>query len=281
MTTGTQIMNRAAVLLNDATHIRWPCSELCEWINEAVRAIVLAKPSACSKTVTLRLRLGSRQSIDPQTLIPVVPLAATNAYATTYASGVYPLTLIAVIRNVNSKLVDAAGKDIPAGTTAPPDARWVATTPGRMVKLVDRALLEAQVPDWHNPAVTQTRAEARNYTFDETVPFEFYVYPPNNGAGFVEAEVGTLPQQLAAKVPTPNPSALTLTSNNVALYAADLGLPEPYSVPLLDYVLYRCQMKDDIDGAAGRSAMHYQQFATAIGLKIQVEKSHSPNARSA
>jgi hypothetical protein len=38
-------------------------------------------------------------------------------------------------------------------------------------------------------------------------------------------------------------------------------------------------MKDDIDGAAARSAVHYQQFATAIGLKIQVEKSHSPNAR--
>jgi hypothetical protein len=231
MPTGTEIMNRAAVLLNDADHIRWPATELCEWINEGARAIVLAKPSASSKTVTMPLAIGTRQSIDPSV-------------------GAFPLVLITLVRNIASLGPPLVG--------------------GRMIKPVDRALLDAQVPDWHNRNTVQFSREVRNFTYDELVPLEFYVYPGNDGSGLVEAELGVLPLPLVADG----------DPKKVESYGGQVGLPEPYSVPLLDYTLYRCQMKDDIDGAAGRSSVHYQQFATAIGLKIQVEKAHSPNLRS-
>jgi hypothetical protein len=107
--------------------------------------------------------------------------------------------------------------------------------------------------------------EVRQFVFDEEVPLEFDVYPGNNGQGVVEITVAVVP---------------TLVGNEDT-YGNQLGLPEPYSVPIQDYVLYRCQMKDDDAAAAGRSAGHYQMFATAVGIKIQVEGSSSPNNRRA
>jgi hypothetical protein len=248
-------MTRAAVLLNDTDFVRWPCAELCEWINEATRAIVLAKPSASSKTLIVKLAAGTRQTLNPYGLNP----ASTG----TFTGGAYPLTLLNVLRNVTVAL----------------DSNGVVTTTagGRMIKAVDRALLDAQDPNWHNKAILQQKREVRNFTFNETVPLEFFVYPGNDGTGYVEVEAGVLPQPIKAILPVPNPQGYKLTQPQS--FNQQIGLPEPYSVPILDYVLYRCQMKDDIDGASGRAAVHYQQFATAIGMKVQVEQAHSPNAK--
>jgi len=248
-------MLRAATLLSDTSFTRWPCAELCDWINEATRAIVLAKPSSSSKTLIFKLAAGTRQTINPYGLNP--PSTGT------FTAGAYPLTLLNVLRNVTVAL----------------DANGVlqVTSGGRMIKPVDRALLDAQEPNWHNKSILQQKREVRNFTFNETVPYEYYVYPGNDGTGYVEAEVGVLPQPIVARLPVPNPQGYTLTQPQS--FNQQIGLPEPYSVPILDYVLYRCQMKDDIDGAAGRSAIHYQQFASAIGIKVQVEQAHSPNAK--
>jgi hypothetical protein len=98
---------------------------------------------------------------------------------------------------------------------------------------------------------------------------EYWVYPGNDGTGYVEADVSVLPTPLVAAG----------NVNSIGSYSADVGLLELYGGPLLDYVLYRCQLKDDIDGAAGRSAVHFQQFASVLGIKIQVEAGHSPNVR--
>jgi hypothetical protein len=231
MPTGTEIMNRAAVLLNDAEHIRWPASELCEWINEGVRAIVLAKPSASSTTAVLTLQAGTLQNLP------------------TSVGALKPQLLLGINRNVDGVVAPLGG--------------------GRMIKRTDRAVLDASDPHWHDRVHTRYRREVRNYCYDELVPLQYYVYPGNDGTGMVEAQLGTLPLPLTAAG----------DAGVVASYGGQVGLPEPYSVPLLDYVLYRCQMKDDLDGQAGRSAGHYQQFATALGMKLQVEKAHSPNAR--
>ena len=234
MPSAQEIFSRAAILLNDTGEVRrWPLAELCDWLNEGVRAICLAKPSASSITMVFELAVGTLQ-----------PLPSTSPK---------PLTLLSINRNITD-------------ATEPRKA-------GRMVKHTDRGLLDAADPDWHDRTRTQFRKEVRNYCFDELVPLEYYVYPGNDGTGLVEAEVGTLPEPVVIATGADPP--------DIASYDIDVGLPEPYSVPLLDYVLYRCQMKDDIDGAAARSVVHYQQFATAIGLKLQVEKAHSPNARPA
>lgn len=139
---------------------------------------------------------------------------------------------------------------------------------GRAVKLTSRAVLEAADPYWHDPRRSRFTREVKHYTFDENLPLEFFVYPGNNGQGIVEAVVAAVPAPLEA----------TADPDDIASYGGDVGLPEPYSGPLLDYVLHRAFAKDGLEGDNGRAQLHYSHFATAIGLKIQVERASSPNA---
>lgn len=229
MPTGREIMERASVLLLDEDNTRWPLTELCSWINEGVKAIVLAKPSASSATIDIQLAAGTLQKV-PASGTPT-PLALQNISAN--------------VRSITPRLL------------------------GRAITIVGRTVLDAADPNWHDTRYVPFKKDVRHYVYDEASPLEFFCYPGNNGDGVVQGLVSTLPAPLAASGDV----------KELASYAGDIGLPEPYSDPLLDYVLYRAQMKDDLAGAAGRSAMHYQQFATAVGLKIQVEGSTSPNSR--
>lgn len=230
MPTGQEIIERAGILLNDEDHIRWTPSELAAWINDGVRAIVLAKPSASTSSIVIGLTQGTLQS---------VPADGTPL----------PLMLVRLVRNL------ASGGSPRVG--------------GRIITAVSGAVLDAQDPNWHDPTKSPQRQEARHYVFDEANPLEFYVYPGNTGAGFVEAVVSTLPAPLTAIGEESDPAS----------YAGEIGLPEPYSVPVLDFVLHRAFLKDDLTGNGGRAASHYQMFAAAIGLKIQVEGATSPNGR--
>lgn len=232
MPTGREIMQRAATMLNDDTHVRWPLPELCDWINEAVRAVILAKPSASTQSRVLTLVKGTLQA---------VPQGGAEPKA---------LMLVRIVRN----LKDA---------TSSPRAG------GRVVSATDRAILDAQQPRWHESAYVPFRKEVRQYIYDENVPLEFYTYPGNDGTGVVEAEISTLPTPLAAD---DDPAVIDS-------YGADIGLPEPYSGPVLDYTLFKCFSKDDLTGVPARAQAHYQLFAAAVGLKIQVERATSPNAQ--
>lgn len=231
MSTGKDIMERAAIILQDDGFVRWLPSELCSWINEGIKAIILAKPSAKTETRVLTLAKGTLQAI------------------ATVSGSPTPLALISLTRNIT------------------------ATTPvrigGRTVRAVSGALLDAQEPYWHDPNQVRFAKEVRQYVYDEQNPLEFYVYPGNDGTGQIEGVVSVLPTLLAA----------TGAANELASYDTDLTLPEPYSVPLLDYVLYRAFSKDDTGAQPGRSMSHYSAFASALGIKIQVEGASSPNSR--
>ncbi|CAN7305485.1 hypothetical protein LJR231_001571 [Phyllobacterium sp. LjRoot231] len=234
MTTGRKIMELANIILNDRDNVRWTLPEITRWINEAVRAIVLAKPSASSTSTAVQMKAGTLQYLPATT-----------------QEGATPLALTRLVRNL---------KD---GSTSRQGTRIITAT--------SRVLLDAQDPNWHDATRTLPKKEVRQYVYDEATPLEFYVYPGNDGTGWVEAVFSFLPTELVA----------TGVVTDIASYDVDIGLPEPYSVPILDYVLFRCFSKDDLGQGPGRSAAHYQQFASAVGLKIQVEGATSPNTRKA
>src|SRR5687768_15593281 len=66
--TATQVMTLAGRVLNDEDATRWTQPELAEWINEAVKAILLAKPSAYSVTEVLSLAAGTYQTVPAEYL---------------------------------------------------------------------------------------------------------------------------------------------------------------------------------------------------------------------
>jgi len=230
MLAGRDILERAAKLLIDEDNVRWPLVELADWINEGVKAILIAKPSAHSETHVISLQKGTLQTV------------STAGVPT-------PLALVRVVRNITAEGPPRVG--------------------GRIVTPVESEILDAQEPYWHDDRHTRFRREVKHVVFDEDAPLEFYVWPGNDGTGKVEAIIATMPAPFAADGP----------DDDIASYAGDVGLPEPYSAPLLDYVLFRAFSKDDLEGASARASTHFQLFANAIGLKIQVEGATSPNAR--
>lgn len=225
--TAASIMTLVGRNLSDEDAVRWTLPELCGWINEAVKAIILAKPSACASQIALSLQAGTLQAI-----------------------GTGNLALLRLVRNLTS--------------AGPPRVG------GRIITPTSRETLDAQEPYWHDPSKVRYRKEARQFVYDEENPLNFYVYPGNDGTGLVEALVSKLPTAIAA---SGDPALL-------ASYEQDVGLQELYQPPILDYVLFRALSKDDTVANATGATMHYQAFATAIGLKIQVEGSNSPNSRA-
>lgn len=221
------LLTRAATILQDEAHVRWPLPELVEWLNDGQRAVVAAKPSANAASTIYTLVYGTRQALQHDT----------------------HLALLRMPRNI------------------------VSETPlvgGRVIRPVSRETLDASAPDWHDPQAHPYKIEVRQYIYDESDPRAFYVYPGNLGGGKVEAIVSVLPAPVTA---SGDPDA-------IASYNTALGLPEPYGVILLDYVLYRSFAKDDVAGDSGRAQLHLQAFMSALGIKAQAENANSPNARA-
>lgn len=224
--TGQQIMTSAGRILQDEDATRWTLPELCVWINEGVKAILIAKPSANSETVVLNLQAGTWQQI-----------AADH------------LQLLRLVRNITNPGPPRQG--------------------GRAIRVTTRDTLDAQAPYWHDKKHTPYKKEVRQFTFDEEDPRSFYVLPGNDGTGMVEGVVSKLPAPLEA---SGDPDV-------IGSYSGEVGLIDLYEPVLVDYVVYRAMSKDDTAGNPAGAMMHYQAFALALGIKVRVSGTSSPNAR--
>jgi hypothetical protein len=143
-------------------------------------------------------------------------------------------------------------------------------TGGRAIRPTTREILDASAPTWHDPSDHPYKTEVRQYVYDEANPREFYTYPGVLAGVKVEAVVSKLPTALAASGDV----------NLIASYGAELALPEPYGVVLLDYVLFRAFSKDDMAADNSRAQLHLQAFMGALGIKAKAEIGNSPNARA-
>jgi len=141
---------------------------------------------------------------------------------------------------------------------------------GASISVVARAMLDATNPDWHDPLRTRFKKDVRHVVFDEEDTRSFYVYPGNTGAGMVEAVICREP---AAVAPRPG-----VDPEELAAYDVATALDGVYANALLDYVCYRAYAKDaQYVGNTNRAALHYQQFANSVGIKLNAEALNSPN----
>lgn len=136
---------------------------------------------------------------------------------------------------------------------------------GRAIRLVKIEELDAQHPDWHSPSVTGDAAHTnivRHFVYDERNPRNFYVYP---GIGSTAAYIELVYSQ--------NPATIALNAN--------LGLPDIFANAVMDYVLYRCYIKDaESAGNSNRANTHYSLFLNSITGKGMIDTVTSPNAES-
>lgn len=100
------IVDKAEIVLQDTTNVRWPQAELLGWLNDGQRAIVLAKPDACTVTTVVPCSQGTKQSIGSgDTARAIMLLKVTRNMG---ADGNTPGR---AIRIVSSEILDAQNPD--------------------------------------------------------------------------------------------------------------------------------------------------------------------------
>ena len=132
--------------------------------------------------------------------------------------------------------------------------------PGRAIRLTSRELLDAFNPDWHSDTATTV---PKHYIFDPQDITAFFVYPPNNGKGYVEFNYSPVPVDLSSE-------SSTISINDI------------FETALLDYVLYRACSKDaEYAPGLALASGYLQTFMAAIGVKSETELKNSPNQQFA
>lgn len=134
-------------------------------------------------------------------------------------------------------------------------------TGGRAIRLVSRAALDSQNPSWHDPAVTGTAKHTtvvKHYTYEDSNPRTFYVYPGVSGNAYVE---------------------LTYSANPATVGTSDnIGVPDIYATAIMNYVLYMAYMKEaEFAENSQRAGAHYQLFTSMLAGKGQLDATTSPN----
>jgi len=154
------------------------------------------------------------------------------------------LSLIKVVRNMSATGGSATGK--------------------KSIRLVDEDILNSIEPDWHDPTVTGDAAHGsviKHYVFDPDDPRKFYVYPGVKSGSNAYVELIT----------SRSPTDLSATSSTI--YIDDI-----YGNALVDYVLFRCYMKDsEFAGNAQRASQHYQLFLNSVSSGISSKNLINPN----
>jgi len=215
-----EIISRVENILQDSG-IRWPRTELQQWLNEAYTTILLSRPDANAKTGTFTCTAGSRQKLN-----------------SVFVDG---LRVLDVVRNL------------------------AVSSTKRVVRQVNRNILDDQRPSWHNESET---VNIQHWMFDPRQPKEFFVYPPASPLAELEvvytAPVGT--------------HALSEAQLDPAIgNATTILLDDIYVSPLVDWICYRAYMKDAEYGEnANRAAGHLQAFTATIGAKSQSDSAADP-----
>jgi len=131
----------------------------------------------------------------------------------------------------------------------------------RSVRLVDREVLDAQTPDWHDPTVSGDAAHTtivKHYIYDEANPRNFYVYPGVAGNAYLEI------------IYSSNPAVVAQSGN--------LSIPDIFANAIMNYVLYMAYMKDaEFAGNAQRASSHFQLFTASVTGKGQIDALTNPN----
>lgn len=139
----------------------------------------------------------------------------------------------------------------------------------RVVRLVNRAILDDQRPSWH---VESGSVNIQHWMFDPRQPKEFFVYPPATTSAQLEV-VYTAPVGEHALTET------QLNPDNAD--ATVILLDDLYAGPIVDWMLYRAYSKDAEYGEnQARAAGHFQAFSTTIGVKNTTDAAVDPKIPS-
>jgi hypothetical protein len=171
----------------------------------------------------------------------------------------------ALITTATHSLVAGSKQALPANGLKLLDiVRNAGANSSRAVRMTNRQILDAQVPNWHSLAGT---AEVLHFIYDPRDPTVFYVYPPAAVGAAVYMIYAGYPANVAE--PADGTTFTAVTGN--------IGVPDIFANALADYILYRAYTKDtEYAGNAARATAHYQAFVNALTVEANATAVAAP-----
>lgn len=100
--TAQSIIDKAEIILQDTTNVRWPENELLGWLNDAQREIVLQKPDSYAQNESMSLESGTKQTI---------PSSGIQLLDVTRNMGTDGSTAGNVVRLIDRRILDDQNSD--------------------------------------------------------------------------------------------------------------------------------------------------------------------------
>lgn len=235
------VLYRVSVQLHDISpqFTRWTEMELLAWLNDGQKAIAKYMPHSCSRVDVRKLRPGTKQSIEMIPASEIIPGDGSDP------ADVYGSMLLGVSRSM--------------GTNG--------STPGRVIRLVDREVLDSVHPEWHTESGVPLQ-----YTFDPRTPKIFYVSPGVPTGTLYWVEISYLA----------NP--IELTGTGFGYYgssATPISVDDKYIDDLVNYILARAYMKDaEFAEDPALAQAHAQMFVASINAQVAALTGVNPNLQS-
>jgi hypothetical protein len=173
----------------------------------------------------------------------------------------------ALVQNSTVTLVTGSKQTIPSdGSKLIEIVRNNSTGSKKAVRLVNREILDAQTPDWHD---ITGQDEILHYMYDPRDRDVFYVYPPATTSAKLDIVYSIYPSDIAE--PGNGATWEDVTGN--------INVPDIYGNVIQDYILYRAYTKDsEYAGNANRAQAHYATFANALGIEISATIQAGPQS---
>lgn len=224
---------------------RWTQREFVDSLNDGQKAIAKYMPWSCARIDSVKLKPGTRQSIESIAASDIIAGDGSPAAAVTGT------VLQSVIRNMGSN----------------------GSTPGRAVRVVDREILDINTPDWHGSAAAATPIAA--FVFDPRTPKVFYVSPGIPAVGTWWAELSFLAD------PVTIVQAAEGTYGKDGASVATISVDDKYVDDLLNYILARAFMKDaEYASNPGLASAYTTLFTASINAQAAAVTGVNPNLQS-
>lgn len=210
----------------DPQFTRWPERELVTYTNLGQRALAKYLPIVGARSDAIRLKPGTRQDL---TLVQAAYLKPGDGSAAADSYGI----------SLSKGLMRNMGAD--------------GLTPGRAVRLVESATLDAVDPLWH----TKQGTAVRELAFDKTLPLVFWVSPAVPAAGQVWVELPWVAEP--RRVPDGGAQGAEVYLASGAS-AALLGIHDQFVEDLLNYVVAMALLK------GSKNVQNLPKAQTHVGL---------------
>lgn len=239
------VLHRVSVLLQDAApqFQRWTERELVHWLNDAQTAIVKFLPAAASRVDAIKLA--------PKALQAIASIPAADCKP---GDGSTPSVPIRGTLFLNPrKNMGADG-----------------VTPGRIIRLIDREVMDAQKPDWQTATGTYVQA----VVFDPATPRYFAVYPAVATTWWIEIAYNAAPLPIPNTAPQGSEAYLVGGASTTTISVDDEHVDD-----LVDYVVARAHSVDSEFSDKEKAVSFTNRFLGSLNAKVQAMTGHNPNLR--